>query len=132
VHAVVSSSKEIQIAPLGLIEKMSGAAAMLGHEVTVSSTGRINIDIRLKALGVLGVYISSFESKLVRDGCLVTLQGAVVPVHTVRVGGGGGGGKVMEIDLQAAWDEMGLQPLWGDEVNVKVVLVPVVRCATVG
>ena len=46
--------KTVEAAPLGLLGKMSGAAALLGYELLPKEGGRLLITMRLKALGVLG------------------------------------------------------------------------------
>jgi len=99
--------------------------------VTATGTGRVNVDVRLKALGVLGVYISGLDDGkvVVERDLLVLLNGAVVPVRWVGVDGTGAEGgytgskAVLRIDLEGAWKEMGLRPGWGDEVAVTVVVL---------
>ena len=49
-----SASKGIKIAVLGLLGKMTGAAAILGSKLSVEENGRLRISTTLKALGVLG------------------------------------------------------------------------------
>ena len=46
----------VQIANLGLLEKMTGAAAIVGTDFRVESAGRIRISTALKALGTLGQF----------------------------------------------------------------------------
>ena len=45
---------EILVASLGLLEKMTGCAAIVSNESKQLENGRILIDTRVKALGVLG------------------------------------------------------------------------------
>ena len=47
-------SETVWIANLGLLGKMSGAAAVVDNRTTKLENGRIFIDTSLKALGVLG------------------------------------------------------------------------------
>lgn len=46
------------IANLGLVDKMSGAAAIVGNKITELENGRVLIDTNLKALGTLGIFLS--------------------------------------------------------------------------
>ncbi len=54
----------------------------------------------------------------VEDNFLVTIQGATIPPHTVSVSKQDS--HVLEIDTEAAWNEMQLRPGWSNEVEVKV------------
>jgi hypothetical protein len=47
-------SEVVKIVPLGLIEKMSGAAAILRHDIDPARGTRLQIKVLLKALGLLG------------------------------------------------------------------------------
>lgn len=52
--------QNLYISNLGLLGKMSGAAAVVNNKVTVLGNQRILIDTNLKALGVLGTCPSLF------------------------------------------------------------------------
>ncbi|KAL9030850.1 MAG: hypothetical protein Q9196_001077, partial [Gyalolechia fulgens] len=112
-------------AVLGLLRKTTGAAAVLGTPtLRPSASGRghggtVNISVTLKALGVLGVYISSLAGMGDgwQDRVLVLLRERAVPVSMVGVCG-----MVLEIDVEGAWKEMGLVAGWGSEVEVVVVV----------
>ncbi|KAK1829483.1 glycoside hydrolase [Podospora conica] len=109
----------VEVAGLGLVDKMMGCAAMMeapGYEVVGK---RVVVGVRLKALGVLGVYVSSLPEMTIEGNVMVTIQGQIVPVHTVRVDEADG--HVLAVDVEAAWKEMGLEPVrWTDEVTVVV------------
>lgn len=51
---------------------------------------------------------------------MVLIRNQPVPAHTVKVAENND--KVLEIDVEAAWREMGLQAGWGNEVEVEVVV----------
>lgn len=52
-----------ELATLGLLGKMTGAAAVVQNDMSVnSSTGVIEIDIGVKALGVVGMLTKYFSS----------------------------------------------------------------------
>lgn len=51
---------------------------------------------------------------------LITLQGHVVPIHTVRPSEVDV--HVLEIDIEQAWKELNLSSRWSNEVEVKAYL----------
>lgn len=110
------------VAVLGMMGKMTGAAAVVGTPaIEMKSNGQLRISVTVKVLGVLGVYISSLVEWEGKGGfgehVLVLMRERAVPVGTVGVSG-----KVLEVDVEKAWEGMGMQPGWGNEVEV-VVLV---------
>ncbi|KAI9682070.1 MAG: hypothetical protein M1817_000124 [Caeruleum heppii] len=122
---------ELKIALLGLMGKMTGAAAVLDQEIHQEPTGRIRISARLKALGVLGIHLLTPYPLSIEQSLLVTLQNRPVSRNFVRWGrpadyiGAGDededvGVGVLEVDVLRAWRAMGLQPGWGNEVGVEV------------
>jgi hypothetical protein len=117
----------IRIAILGLLGKMTGITGVINSHVSVLPTGRLRMDISLRAIGTLGIYVSNLEKKTVEDNFMVMLTGRAVPVHTVEkktLGGPSstGSSEVLAIDVLAAWKEMGLDSGWGNEVTVQVVM----------
>ena len=54
---------------------------------------------------------------------LITVLGRVIPPHTVSVSGSDA--RVLEVDLRSAWDELGLDSGWSNEVVVKIFINPV-------
>ncbi|PGH14075.1 hypothetical protein AJ80_06079 [Polytolypa hystricis UAMH7299] len=112
------------VAVLGLLGKMTGAAAIVSSDLRLMDNGRLKFDVNLKALGTLGLYISDLETKTVENNFMVMLSGVAVPQHTVRKSntgcGPGGKANVLEIDIEAAWTEMGLSSGWLNEVVVHI------------
>ncbi|KAI1129240.1 raffinose synthase Sip1 [Nemania abortiva] len=108
----------ISAASLGLIDKMTGAAAIIANHFEFLSTGRVISATRLKALGTLGLYISDLPHMLIERDFMVTIQGVPVPRHTVTVDQRDG--HVLAVDIQRAWAEMNLFSGWSNEVEVKV------------
>lgn len=49
---------------------------------------------------------------------MITIQGEPIPVHTVSVDEGDE--HVLNVDIETAWKEMGLQSGWSNEVQVKI------------
>jgi hypothetical protein len=93
---------------------------------------RIVIDTNVKAFGVLGIYISTLPALYPSEHMLITMHGRVIPEHTVSVsqGGGDGEGKVLEIDLESAWKELGLEAGWSNEVAVRIMINPLKEAKT--
>ncbi|ETS81264.1 hypothetical protein PFICI_06266 [Pestalotiopsis fici W106-1] len=108
----------VYTANLGLVGKMTGAAAITTSEYEWLHDGRVFLDTRVKALGVLGVYISVLPKLTIEGDFMVTIQGQAVPPHTVSVDKVDQ--HVVRIDIETAWKEMDLKAGWSNEVEVKV------------
>lgn len=112
-------SAATKVAVLGLLGKMTGAAAVVRSKTRLEESGKLRIELALKALGTLGIYVSTLHEKSVENDVLVMISEKVVPVHTVKISEQT---PVLEVDVEAAWDEMGLQAGWSNEVRVLVLL----------
>lgn len=127
----------VHAANLGLIGKMTGAAAITSSEFDIMHNDSIMLDTRLKALGVLGrhfldgphlswqlvnlnagIYISSLPGMSIEEDFMATIQGQPIPPHTVSIDQDDK--HVLRIDVEAAWKEMGLQAGWGNEIEIQV------------
>ncbi|KAL2815605.1 glycoside hydrolase superfamily [Aspergillus cavernicola] len=117
-HSLTLSSKSIHLAVLGLLGKMTGVAALVNSDINISSNGRLRIDVSLKALGILGIYISDLTRWDIDDDFMVLISGKPVPRKTVWKEDG----RVLAVDVGEAWREMGLKAGWGNEVFVSVFL----------
>ncbi|KAH8594649.1 glycoside hydrolase superfamily [Bisporella sp. PMI_857] len=106
------------IANLGLLGKMTGAAAIVDNKITKLETGRIVIDTNIKALGTLGIYISTLPTFKFSEHIIITILGKVIPLHTVRVSETDA--HVLEIDVEKAWKELELSSGWSNEVEVLI------------
>lgn len=53
-----NTHSSVHIAMLGLLGKMTGAAALLKSEIRTEANGRLHISASIKALGVLGQYLA--------------------------------------------------------------------------
>ena len=113
------SPSPTKLAVLGLLGKMTGAAAVIRSEARLEGNGRLRVEVTLKALGKLGIYVSTLRDKSVKDDVLVMLSQKVVPMHTVTIAEQA---PVLEVDLETAWDEMELEAGWSNEVRVLVLL----------
>lgn len=113
-------SGELGIANLGLLGKMTGAAAVTGNDVYVEEEkGRLRLWTSLKALGVLGIYIEGQQDRDVDADILILLFGKPVSRGAVaweKVPGGG----VLSVDVERAWNESGEKAGWNNEVSLEV------------
>ncbi|OAA44532.1 raffinose synthase Sip1 [Beauveria brongniartii RCEF 3172] len=107
---------EISVASLGLVDKMTGCAAIEASHVEMDA--KISITSKLKALGVLGLYVSSLPDMTIDDNFMVTIFGHPVPRDTVRISRNAD--TVLEVDVQTAWKELGLDSGWSNELEVTV------------
>ena len=128
----------IEIASLGLVDKMTGCAAVVSSTIKSFQNKRVTVATNLKALGILGklipllasrmtkgtneadvgVYISTLPRMTIDDDFMVTVTDAPVPRHAVNISKQNA--HVLEIDVLSAWREMGLDAGWSNEVVVKV------------
>jgi hypothetical protein len=44
----------IWVASLGLVDKMTGGVALISSSIEMKDNGRVSVDVKLKALGVVG------------------------------------------------------------------------------
>lgn len=108
----------ISVAMMGLIGKMTGSAAVTGLDMYVESNGRLRIWTSLKALGVLGLYISDLPERSMEDSLMVMIFGKPVPVEAVRISERDE--RVLEVDVERAWRESGEDAGWSNEVSVEI------------
>ncbi|KAL2429295.1 hypothetical protein ABEF95_003510 [Exophiala dermatitidis] len=136
------SGGELELSVLGLLGKLSGGCAVIESTFNMveadsesgvavqsgsGSGSRLRIHIQLKALGVLGIWLSDVQSKSRKvEDMMVLIQGKPVPEHVVKLSTEGIApdeqSGVVEIDVGAAWMEMELEPGWSNEVGVDVFL----------
>lgn len=109
------------VAVLGLLGKMTGAAAIINSDIHVVESGRLRFDIGLKALGILGIYISDLQDRPIDKNFMVLIMGLPVPRKTVWKEGGEHS-NVLAVDLLAAWKAMKLDSGWSNEVFVQVLV----------
>ncbi|BCR83996.1 putative raffinose synthase protein Sip1 [Aspergillus chevalieri] len=113
------TSNLTHVAVLGLLGKMTGAAAIVSYDVFIVENGRLRFDIALKALGTLGIYFSDLEDHSIARNFMVMISGRAVPRRTVWKEGGEGS-RVLAVDVLGAWRGMGLDSGWGNEAVVQV------------
>ncbi|KAJ5734425.1 Aldolase-type TIM barrel [Penicillium malachiteum] len=107
------------VAILGLLGKMTGAAAVVSSEIFVVESGRLRFDVHLKALGTLGLYISDLQDRTITQNFIVMILGEAIPQETVWKEGGEDS-QVLAIDVHAAWKAMKLDSGWSNEAFVQI------------
>jgi hypothetical protein len=115
----MSGDNLTHVAVLGLLGKMTGAAAVVNSDISVVENGRLRFDISLKALGTLGIYISDLQDRSIEGNFMVMILGKPVPQKTVWKEGGETA-NVLAIDVLAAWKAMKLDSGWSNEAFVQV------------
>ena len=129
VHETKLESGNIEVAVLGLLGKMTGAAAIIDSHFAVNENEkRLRVHVQLKALGTLGIWVNDLQGEEERWkplDMMVMIQGKAVPERKVKVSAEGidpqqPGARVIEVDVAGAWKEMELQPGWSNEVGVEV------------
>ena len=121
IQSFTVQKRPISVACMGLLGKMTGSAAVTNTDIYVETNGRLRIWVSLKALGVLGLWISDLSSRSVDEDFFVMIYGEPVPEHCVKKGKAQKGlSGVLEIDVERAWKEMELKPGWSNEVAVEV------------
>ncbi|KAJ5362568.1 hypothetical protein N7541_003412 [Penicillium brevicompactum] len=110
------------VAALGLLGKMTGAAAVVTSDISVVENGRLRFNISLKALGTLGVYISDLKDRSIAQNFMVMILGKPVPQKMVWKEGGEDS-NVLAIDVLAAWKKMKLDNGWSNEVFVQIFMM---------
>ncbi|KAF2235298.1 glycoside hydrolase family 36 protein [Viridothelium virens] len=116
-HARIKAASSVSVAVLGLVGKMTGAAAIMESKAEEVASGRIKVSARLKGLGVLGIYVSDLARWMIPVDIFVTIYGRPVPAHTVKVSEVAK--NVVEIDVERAWKETDQQARWSNEVEVE-------------
>ena len=115
VHRFCVHEQDVEVAVIGLLGKMTGACAII--DSTIKNEGeRLKIGVQLKALGVLGIWISNIGERKV-DQFMVMLRGLAIPVERVKIDEENG---VLEVDVQGAWEDLNLDAGWNNEVGVDV------------
>ncbi|KAF4125127.1 Raffinose synthase or seed imbibition protein Sip1 [Geosmithia morbida] len=110
----------VSVANLGLVDKMTGCAAITSGTTHKQDNGRIRITTRLKALGVLGlgIYISCLPDLDIPRDFMITILKNPIPFETVTVSAANP--HVLKVDLERAWGDMEMSKKGGREVDVMV------------
>ncbi|KAJ5659336.1 Raffinose synthase [Penicillium longicatenatum] len=114
-----SDESQTHLAVLGLLGKMTGAAAVISSEISIVQNGRLRVDVHLKALGTLGIYLSCLKGREIARDFMVMILGQPVPQKTVWKEGGEDS-QVLAIDVLAAWKAMKLDSGWSNEAFIQI------------
>ncbi|KAJ5764526.1 Aldolase-type TIM barrel [Penicillium manginii] len=119
IRSIGSEGALTNVAVLGLLGKMTGAAAVVSSDIYLVENGRLRFDIHLKALGTLGVYFSNLKDLNINRNFMVMILGKPIPPRTVWKDGGENS-KVLAIDVLGAWKCMKLDSGWSNEALIQV------------
>ncbi|EFQ99813.1 DIN10 [Nannizzia gypsea CBS 118893] len=120
--SVQGTNSQVKVAVLGLLDKMTGAAAIISSDISIVPDNDLRFNVTLKALGRLGLWISDLGERSITENFMVLLHGQPIPVETVQKGVDRGG-YVLSIDILTAWRKMGLDSKWSNEVVVQVLMM---------
>ncbi|KAK7544391.1 raffinose synthase protein-like protein Sip1 [Phyllosticta citribraziliensis] len=114
-----TSTGSVKLAVLGLVGKMTGAAAIVNYDVYVEREGghHLRIWTSLKALGTYGIWIEDLEKLDIENQFIALIFGKPVSMECVRVKK-----SVLEIDLVRAWEESDQRAGWSNEVAIEVII----------
>ncbi|KAF2786971.1 glycoside hydrolase family 36 protein [Melanomma pulvis-pyrius CBS 109.77] len=117
----VDSPAEINVANLGLLGKMTGAAGIVNSDSYIErSSGRLRMWTSLKTLGTYGLYISDLKKRSIEDDFFGLIFGRPIPLHCVKINEVCD--NILEIDIARAWKETDSEAGWSNEVAVEVVI----------
>jgi len=116
-HTLHVRNKPVSVAIMGLIGKMTGSAAVTGTDIYVEENGRLRTWVQLKALGVLGLFVSDLAERSIEDDLMIMIWGKPIPIGCVSKSRNG---KVVEVDVDRAWKESGEEAGWSNEISVEV------------
>ncbi|KAF3928351.1 Alpha-galactosidase [Orbilia brochopaga] len=101
---------EVRLAVFGLLEQISGAAALTNVRFR-SDGSTVKISVGLKALGVVGIFASYTDPKLYGRIRQVTIGGVDVPEKYIYVGEREDYGTI-KIYVEDAWNALTLDDRW--------------------
>ncbi|CAK4033528.1 glycoside hydrolase family 36 [Lecanosticta acicola] len=107
--------QDVGVAMMGLLGKMTGSAAVSGLDIYVEENGRLRIWTSLKALGVLGLYLTDLPGRSVAQDMMIMIFGKPIPVGCVKKHK-----QVLEVDVERAWKESGEEAGWSNEVSIEI------------
>ncbi|KAF2754392.1 raffinose synthase protein-like protein Sip1 [Pseudovirgaria hyperparasitica] len=118
-----SGPADISIANLGLLDKMTGSAAIVNTMASIETgSGRLRVYSSLKALGIFGLYVSGLGKRNVIDDFFAVLFGVPVDPRFVKTDINDNGDGVLEIDVAAAYKDSGKDVGWSNEIGIEVIV----------
>ncbi|KAF1913813.1 raffinose synthase protein-like protein Sip1 [Ampelomyces quisqualis] len=111
----------ISIANLGILGKMTGAAAIINTDSYIDEwSGLLRIYTSLKVLGTYGIYVSDLKERSITDDFFAVMFGRPIPSDCIKISDVCE--NVLEIDLVRAWNETDQKASWSNEVGVEVTI----------
>lgn len=113
---------EMLIGVLGLMGKMTGAAAVVSQEISTVDGGKVSISLKLKALGDLGIWIQGAELEQGSVEAAVggqDLGGEDLQVKSVPEGESA---QLLTLDMIKAWSRRASGAKESGQVTVEVVI----------
>lgn len=117
-HFQRKNNKEISVALLGLLGKMTGICAIMSSDMYVEDAGRLRIWVSLKALGVFGIWVENLAQRSIDKDVMIMIFGKPIPRGCVRRNEESD--NVLEVDIERAWEELGEDAGWSNEVSVEI------------
>lgn len=111
-------NEDISVAFLGLLGKMTGIAAIQSSDIYVEEGGRLRIWLSFKALGVFGLWVEGLSHRSIDDDMIILIFGKPVSRSVVRRNADCE--DVLEVDVERAWEELGEDAGWSNEISVEV------------
>lgn len=128
VRDLIAAERSIRVANLGLVDKMSGAAAIVSEQIysvdcvltdTVKAQNRrARVWTALKALGTWGIWIENLPSFSLAEDFFALVSGK--PIDLRCVSHSATDRNVLEIDLVKAWELSENKATRGNEVAVEL------------
>lgn len=116
-----SGPDDITVANLGLLGKMTGAAAIVNTSSYIErSSGSLRIWTSLKTLGTYGLYITDLGKRNINDDFFAVIFGKPISIECVKVNDVCE--DILEIDTARAWKESDSKAGWSNEVAVEVII----------
>ncbi|KAK4197111.1 family 36 putative glycoside hydrolase [Triangularia verruculosa] len=114
--------QQTEVAVMGLLGKMSGAAAVISATYTMlPETSEVQVDVQLRALGTLGVYVSVDSQPLAGPVRMSVGGGIIFGIGTSRVSDP----FVHEFDLEETWSDRSHSGKGGAQVLVTLIFLTV-------
>jgi hypothetical protein len=110
VHRLSCRGIDFRVCVLGPLGKMTGAAAVCGSAITINEEGKLSISIRMKALGLFGIWICASGLRTKRDQIQARLEDSEFDEHMVKIvnlAEGAMGSQLLQLDLLELWSRQG-------------------------
>lgn len=134
---LAKGKKALTISNLGLVGKMTGAVAIVRQDIALhippadspmfslrsasqAPNASLRISTTLKTLGRLGIWVDRLDLIDLLEDTFVLIEGKPAPFECVSKSTESA--NVLEIDVEAAWKQMGLSSGYSNQADVEVFL----------